>query len=540
MFKIPENLHKNIYLAALILIAVSLPFSVFTLSIAQIILVVNWISEGKFEEKWLQLKQKPAVWIISLFYLVHLLGMVYTSDFSWGFHDLRIKLPMLVLPVIIGTSTPLYKNHLKIILNFFIAAVLTGSFYSASIFWELIGNPLNSKDQIYPFISHIRWALIIDLSIVIMFWLFKNTKIWLKWFYVISIMWLVTYTLLINGLTGVVILISISLFLLIRSIFYKTLPVYRWGTVVLVFIIFIIIVSFLCRSYSRFYTFEKVDTLKIDTITSKGNRYYHDFKNKSVENGFYTYIYICEPELLNEWKKRSDLDFYGQTKNKGNLKHVLIRFMTSKGLHKDSAGFSHLSQREIQFIESGITNSIDTNKYSLYPFVYKAIWELYNYKMGANPSGYSIAQRLEFLKTASHIIKNNAWLGVGTGDVPNAFSQQYIIDNSLLLKEHRLRSHNQLVTFWLTFGPFGLAIILFSLVVPGFFERKFSDYLFLCIFMTGFMSFLNEDTLETHTGISFFAFFYALFLFYCREKFVPNTLGTKKMKISHMAIPHDQ
>jgi hypothetical protein len=47
---------------------------------------------------------------------------------------------------------------------------------------------------------------------------------------------------------------------------------------------------------------------------------------------------------------------------------------------------------------------------------------------------------------------------------------------------------------------------------PVFLEGKRGDYFFWMFLMVGSFSMLNEDTLETHTGVSFFAFFYALFL----------------------------
>jgi len=75
-----------------------------------------------------------------------------------------------------------------------------------------------------------------------------------------------------------------------------------------------------------------------------------------------------------------------------------------------------------------------------------------------------------------------------------------------------------LITFWVTFGITGLTILLFSLIAAPIPEKKYSDYLFLTIFIIAFLSFLNEDTLETHAGISFIAVFYTIFLFYDRKQ----------------------
>jgi hypothetical protein len=69
------------------------------------------------------------------------------------------------------------------------------------------------------------------------------------------------------------------------------------------------------------------------------------------------------------------------------------------------------------------------------------------------------------------------------------------------------------VTFFITFGIIGFVISMFSIFAPVFYEKKWHDYLFLVFFIIGMLSMLNEDTLETQTGVSFFMFFYALLLF---------------------------
>ena len=45
------------------------------------------------------------------------------------------------------------------------------------------------------------------------------------------------------------------------------------------------------------------------------------------------------------------------------------------------------------------------------------------------------------------------------------------------------------------------------------YENKQKDYWFMMFFFIAFLSMLNEDTLETHAGVTFFSYFYSLFLF---------------------------
>lgn len=509
----PEQFHKSVYFIGIILLAVSLPLSVFVLSTAEITLVVNWILEGQFKRKWALIQQRRSLWFIALFYLVHLLWMFNTSDFAWGFHDLKIKLPMLALPLVIGTSENIGEKRLKMILNLYIGAVLAASLISSYFIFGFDGLSFHDSQQISPFVWHIRWSLMVVISIFIIFWLMNVEKPLSLWLYVPLLIWLIFYLFILKVLTGIAVFILTAAILLVWLAFKSKLLMIKWFCVVLFFMLLLLTGSYISHSYARFFKFEKIDPESLVKYTPLGNPYAHDLKNKAVENGHYIYLYICEPELRKAWNERSKLNFDGKTKDGSSLKHCLVRYLTSKGLHKDAEGVKQLPDREIRYIEQGKTNYMDTLKYSLYPRIYKAIWELYNYRNGSNPTGYSISQRIEYLKTALHIIKSNFWGGVGTGDVCIAFANQYEIDKTKLAKENRLRAHNQLVTFFLTFGIFGFVIMIASLLVPAILEKKFGSYLFLIIFIIGSLSFLNEDTLETQHGVSLIAFFYFLFLY---------------------------
>ena len=121
--------------------------------------------------------------------------------------------------------------------------------------------------------------------------------------------------------------------------------------------------------------------------------------------------------------------------------------------------------------------------------------------------------RLELTKTGIDILKDNFWLGVGTGDVQGAFDKQYEINRSKLPAKYRLRAHNMYITFFLTFGLVGFILIWFFIFYPIFNLKGYKSYLFTVFFLIALLSFINEDTLETQIGITFFSYFYSLFLF---------------------------
>lgn len=517
-FLMPEGKfpHRNIYLFGIAALAASLPLSIFTTSVAEIILVANWLIERNFREKWQILEKRTGLILILSIYLLHVIWLINTRDFNYAFHDLRIKLPMLVLPLIIGTSKPLERIQLKWILVIFTCAVFIGTLISASILYNLIPYQVTDVRDISIFVDHIRFSLLINIAIFSMSYIVLSGEFKLKkWEYIIYsivIVWFMLFLVMLQALTGLFVL-AITAFILfwiyIRQI--KNLII-KWTVAVFMIAAVLVAVSYITKSITRFYTTEQINRDQIEQYTINGNPYEHNFNNQQIENGNYVWLYICEKELENEWNKRSNINYQDKDLKGHEIKYTIIRYLTSKGFRKDSLGISRLTDEDIRLIESGTANYIYGKKISIYPRIYEVIWQVDVFRRGENPSGHSVTQRILYLQAGIEIIKQNFLFGTGTGDVASAFSKYYEDTNSKLDKKWRLRAHNQYITFFITFGLFGFLWIMFAFIYPPALEKKWKDYFFLMFFIIGFLSMLNEDTLETHIGNSFFSFYYALFL----------------------------
>lgn len=521
MLKLLRTLFSNYtrnYYFILIFLAVSLPLSVFTTSFAEILLVLNWIVEGDFREKWNRLKSRKAPLIISGLFLIHIIWLLNTTDFKFAIHDLQIKLPVLLLPLLIGSSSLISEKQLRSILLFFSAAVIASSICSTSVFLGIINYEIYDFREISLFISHIRFALMVNLSIFCLIYygfggdtfpLNKKFRIVL----IIAAIWLSAFLIVLKSITGIFIFVFLVAVLgwIYSGRINQVAP--KFIVRVLIITIPLIISSFITNSISRYYYREEVNLAELDSVTQYGTPYNNYPDLGWVENGNYVWLNVCEEELRTEWNNVSQLK-YDSLDNLGQeLRFTLIRYLTSKGLRKDKAGFSELDSVDISAIEDGVANYIFLNKYSLYPRVYQIIWEFDSYKRGNNPSGHSVTQRLAYLDASWYIVKNNFFFGVGTGDVQKEFNAFYARSDNPLKKENRRRAHNQYLTLLITFGVFGFIISMLCLLLPVFFEKRWSDYLFMCFFIIGILSMLNEDTLETQTGVSFFMFFYSLLLF---------------------------
>ncbi|MBN2215124.1 MAG: oligosaccharide repeat unit polymerase [Bacteroidales bacterium] len=518
-----DEIHQFIYFWGLILLGVSLPVSNYFMSIALFVLSLNWIAEGNFAGKWHILTNRKSLLAVLSVYLVHVIGLVYSTDYQYAFHDLKIKLPLLVLTIVVGTSGRISVSRLKIILQFFIASVFIATIISTVACIIMNQSVMYDTREISLFISHIRFSLLINMSLFIClyFGLYQTFRTTLKEkiVYLLLAVWFAIFLFILQSFTGIWIFITVLPVLLIHWFVIKK---NTWLTISIIIVVlagFILALTLLYSIIGKFFPSLEISPEKLEEYTVNGNPYHHDLESGLLENGNYIYLYLCEKELRNEWSKKSNIHF-DSTDNKGQvLNQTLIRYLTSKSLTKDSAGIASLDQEDIRMIENGYSNYIFKKRFAIYPRIYQFVWELDVYMKTGRSSGHSLAQRIEYIRNGVEIIKRNFWIGVGTGDVKMEYDSQYEASDSRLENKWRLRAHNQFVTFFITFGFIGFTWIIFAFMYAISFEKKWKELLPVLFLVIAFLSMLNEDTLETHAGICFFSFFFSIFIFGFRKRF---------------------
>lgn len=507
---------EHLYLAGLLVLVTGLPLSMFLMSVGQILLASSWLISGNYLQKLKSFFSDRITLLIASVFLLHLIGFLWSDDWAYAYKDARIKFPLLILPLIIYGSKPLSRVQFMLVLKVFIAAVFLGSLASMAVLTGLIDKPVKDIRDISLFISHIRFGLLICIAIFCLFWMLINEQGHQKpGFYVgklILMLWFLIFLVILEAMTGLVVMyISMLIgggWLLFKSPYKLVKIVSLFPYIVLVFLAWqVITIS------SEVTITVHTDVAALDSVTSQGNLYSNKIPYDDTENGHPIWIYICQQEIDSLWPLRSKLDIKGKDLKGQELYFTLIRYLSSKGLRKDADGLRNLDDEDIRAVEKGFTNYRFTTTSNVYARIYQVVWEYHHYLKHGNPEGHSVMQRLEFWKTGLEIFREHPFVGVGTGDVQQAFDRQYEMMNSPLPKEWRLRAHNQYITFALTFGVGGLILFLSSLLYPYSDAKNRKNLLFSFFLLAASLSFLNEDTLETQAGATFFAFFNAFFLF---------------------------
>ncbi len=478
-------------------------------SIPQIILFSNWLFEGNFKEKFSTLKSNKVFWVLSSVFLMHVLGLLNTTNMEAGFNDIRIKIPLMLLPLVFFSTKPLNKKELNVLLGLFITGIVLSSFWCIYYYYSHV---LVDLRKVSRFMSHIRFGLFINLGIcTLVYFIMQSKRTIVRIVSSLTIIYLIWFMLKFGLVTGIALFGLVSVAFIIYLIIKQNIKLKLAGLAVLV--IGASLGFWFINTEWKASNF--VDTSANNITKEKslaGRPYYKITDSKQTENGFYVSYNIQYDELLNGWSKLNDNKVSGNDKRGNPILWTLIRYMSSKGLTKDSFGLQQLSKADIENIEKGISNYKYADASALRIRVKEFLWEYQDYKNSANPSGNTMLMRFEFWKAAIYIIQRNVWVGVGTGDAQAAFNKAYYRTETKLSGDWRLRSHNQFLAITVCFGVFGLALFILSLFYPAIALRNKLSGLYYIFLFISIVSFLTEDTLESQTGVTFYAYFNSLLL----------------------------
>ena len=511
------SIYRKIYILALLVLAIGLPLSSVLVSISQFMLLGVWLVEGNFKDKFSIIKNNKSLWAFLALPAIHIIWLINTTDFSYAIHDLKIKIPLLIFPLVLGTIPVITKKELRLVLYAFVFGVFSGTVVVFGILTDIYHVDYHNIREVSIFVSHIRFGLMILLSMLITGYhfviLYKKLSIWSKISAALLFVWLFVYLVILQSITSWVAFLFIMLFLFFTN--YKNIKRFSVRVTLwfILFLFFIVSIGIVSKAYYDFYYTKTVDFSELPQRTPRGNKYLNDTLSTQKENGYYVRVQISYRELAETWPKLSDIPIKGKDANGYSIRNTIIRYLTSKGLPKDRDGLLALKPVDIKMIENGFANCNSRNKFSPYVKVYNIIWEIDRYKNTANANNKSIVQRIEFGKAAIKIISENFWFGVGTGDLAIAYKKAYIDMDSNLKAKNRLRAHNQFLTFFVSFGLFGFLLAMLSILYPAFKNVSRKNILLSGFLLMIFISMFNEDTLETQAGVTFYIVFYTLLIF---------------------------
>ena len=496
-----HNTHTYLHLLGLSGVAFGIPLNKVVMSISMMFLILNLVLEADFKNYWSNIKQNRVFHIILLFFSFSLISLLWTSNFEYAIHDFKAKLPLLVITTAL-VAKPLEKTkHLHLILIAFLSSTFLISMINFTMYQHWIGNRIYDDIRgMSIFSSHVRYALTVSFSIGILLYFLVEFKKYIVTICLL-ILWLTFYTYYSQVITGYLTLFGIIVVFLVYKLWAKNRIVV--GTILILFIG--------AFSFTMFWLFSSIEINEQDykglpRQTAQGEYYTNQYGIISPITEKPIYILVCEPELRRDWPLYSELHFDSLDIKGQPVKSTIIRYLSSKDYPKDAEGLSKLTKKDIKSIENGNASYINTG---IMARVYGVKFQLIN---ETDPNDHSLLERIEYWKTGIKILSENFILGVGVGDTDDAFKLEYKNSDSMLTIENQRRSHNMFLSVFITLGIVGIILFIFWHIQFIRMNLKRKNVLAISFIVVALLSFLIEDTLETQTGITFYALFLGLFI----------------------------
>jgi O-antigen ligase len=489
-------------IAAIALWAFMLPLWNLGMSVAMFFLlfvsIVSAFEKKKFH--FLPFFKNPIYLCFLAIWGLILTGLLRGGESNHVWKEVKTLLPLIFAPVFLQNLNPITKKNEVFIWRVFLAAVGVSAF--VCVLYAIAKHPLPEPRSASLFISHIRFSLMAVLSLICAWCMPGILPLNLK---VALTALIFLFFFFVGTLTGWGFLILLVLFLFASKSKRNAFVVI--GSAAVAFGILFFSLSKTAQSIS--FQTELVQS-------AKGEKYVHQSANTQTENGNKIFINIAPIELDSAWSARTGGSMLQKDARGQLIQTTLIRYLTSKGLTKDSAGIEQLSDDDIHNIQSGYTNCNEPKWNALEKRWHQLAFEYQTFQSGENPSGHSVFQRLEYYKVATFIIEKNVIFGVGQGHVKEAYQKAYERISPNLDEKVQHAVHNQFLSYWISSGIF--ALIAFILYFVFMWKRARANAVALSFVVIAFLSCLTEDTLTTQPGVAFFAFFSTFFFFLPKQE----------------------
>lgn len=259
-----EIYYEKVYFYLVCLLAFSIPLSRAGISLSISLLLLTWIVEGKYKEKFTLLKNISFLNIASFFFLYMIISLLWTDNLAEGLHFLRLYFYWLVIPVII---TSLNSKYLPYIINTFIAAMFISELLTYGVYFDFWSIKGATPEHPTIFMTHITYSVLLAITFILLLnKIFSSSTSMKSKIFPLFFSFLVLGNLLIsNGRTGLVAL-AVASFILIIMHFRHSIK-----TIFLLFITVIIMVATAYYSIDNFQN--RVNATFKDLSTIEENHY---------------------------------------------------------------------------------------------------------------------------------------------------------------------------------------------------------------------------------------------------------------------------
>jgi len=168
---------EKLYQYLLVILAFLMPLTVAGANLIIVIICSIWLLSGSYSIKIKKIFESKLMIASIIFFLLHIVGLIWTKDLNWGFHMVHKMWYFIgLLPIL---HVIVSKKYIPIYISSFLLAISITELVSYLIWFEII-EPFKNATVLNPtpFMSHISYNPILAFSVyLVLHQLFFNKKL---------------------------------------------------------------------------------------------------------------------------------------------------------------------------------------------------------------------------------------------------------------------------------------------------------------------------------------------------------------------------
>ena len=115
-----DNIHRYLHVLGLSGVAFGIPLNKVVMSSSMVFIALNLLTEAKFKEGLKNLKSNKLYWLVAALFLLHVVGLLWSENMAYGLHDLRVTVPLFVIPTMLVARPIKKRSDLHLVLGAFL------------------------------------------------------------------------------------------------------------------------------------------------------------------------------------------------------------------------------------------------------------------------------------------------------------------------------------------------------------------------------------------------------------------------------------
>jgi len=270
-----KTITNNLFFYSSLLVAFLIPLSHKITIYAIMLFVLSWLLSGQWIQNAKTAIKKSLFIILITFFLLHLVGLLYSTNMHAGWFDIEVKLTMILFPLVFFLSDFLTEQKRKYLLLTFVTGTALGMFMCVgAAFYEYYANNVNNffymKLSIFHHPTYFAMYICFSLATILKYLFYDESEFskFVKSIFIILIFLFAVFIYMLSSKAGIIIYFITLATMSVPALFKKNKRIF--ASFILLFAVFQI--WFSLTQNMRFETVSKsLATAEENVTTAESN-----------------------------------------------------------------------------------------------------------------------------------------------------------------------------------------------------------------------------------------------------------------------------